>query len=97
MAQKFLKTLQERKTCKTRRRNFQSVDIVLLKAETHRNHWPIAFITETFEDKHGVVRTVRLKIGSENNAQQELIRPIAKIVLLVEGDPPRESQGINQN
>ena len=93
----FLRILQERKTCKTRRRNFRNEDIVLLKAENHRNHWPIARIIETFEDKHGVVRIVRLKLGSENNAQRELVRPIAKIVLLVEGDSPMESQGLHQN
>ena len=93
----FLQTLQEQKTCKIWRRNFQNGDIVLLKAETHRNHWPLAHKTETFEDKHGVVQTVRLKLGSKNNAQRELVRPIAKIVLLVEGNSPTESQGLNQN
>ena len=50
----FLRTLQERKTCKTRKRNFRNGDIVLLKAETHRNHWPVACIIETLADKHGV-------------------------------------------
>ena len=89
--------MKERKTCKTRRRNFRNGDIILLKSETHRNHWPVARIIETFEEKHGVVRTVRLKLGSENNAQRELVRPIAKIVLLVEGDSLTESQGLNQN
>ena len=39
------------------------------------------------------MRTVRLKLGSENNTQRELVQPIAKIVLLVEGDSPTESQG----
>ena len=31
----FLQALQEQKTCKTQRRNFQNGDIVLLKAENH--------------------------------------------------------------
>ena len=93
----FLRTLQERKASKTRRKHFRNGDIVLLKAKTHRNHWPVARMIETFEDEHGVVQTVRLKLGSENNAQRELVRAIAKIVLLVEGDSPTESQGINQN
>ena len=93
----FLQTLQEHKTCKTRRRNFRNGDIVLLKAETHRSHWLIARIIETFEDKYGAVRAVRLKLGSENNAQRELVWLIAKIVLLVEGDSLTESQGLNQN
>ena len=71
--------------------------MVLLKAETHRNHWHVVHIIETFEDKHGVVQTVRLKLGSENNAQRELVRPITKILLLAEGDSSTESQCLNQN
>ena len=89
----FLQTLQKRKTCKIGRRSFQNGDMVLLKIETHWNHWPVAPKIETFDNKHGVVRTVRLKLGSENNTQRELVQPIAKIVLLVEGDFPTESQG----
>ena len=58
---------------------------MLLKLETHRNHCPVARIIEAFEDKYGFVRTVRLKIGSENNALRELVRPIKEIVLLIEG------------
>ena len=72
-------------------------DIVLLKAKTHRNHWPVARIIQTFADKHGVVQTVRLKLGSQKNTQRELVRPIAKTVLLVEDDYSTESQGLNQN
>ena len=93
----FLQTFQEQKTRKTRRRNSQNRGIVLLKAETYWNHWPIARIIETFEDEHGVERTVKLKLGSKNNPQRELAWPIAKIVLLVEGDSRTESQGLNQN
>ena len=37
-SKELLQTLQERKTCKTRRRNFRNGGIVLLKAETHRNY-----------------------------------------------------------
>ena len=59
----FLRALQEIKTCKTRRRKFQIGNIVLLKVETHWNHQPVAFIIETLADKHGVVQTVRLKLG----------------------------------
>ena len=86
MAQRVPRTLQEQKTCKTGKRNFRNGDIILLKAEVHRNHWPVACINETFADKHSVVRPVRLKIGSESNAQRELVRPITKT----------ESHGLNQ-
>ena len=93
----FLWTLQEGKTCKTRERNFRKGDLVLRKTENRRSHWPVARIIETFADKNGVVRIVRLKPGSENNAHWELVRPIAKIVLLVEDKSLTESQGLNQN
>ena len=93
----FLQTLQEWKTCKTWRKNFWNGDTVLLKAKTHWNHWPVACIIETLADKHGVVWTVRLNFGSENNAQWELVRLTAKIVLLFVENPLKESQGLNQN
>lgn len=72
----FLHTLQERKSCNRRRRNFKNGDVVLLKNESNRNHWPVARIMETFADKHGVVRTVRLRLGNRIDEQSELVRPI---------------------
>ena len=52
---------------------------------------------ETFANKHGVVQTVRLKIGSADKAQKELVQPTAKRVLLVGDDSLTGSQGINKN
>ena len=72
----FLHTLQERKSSNRRRRNFKNGDIVLLKNESNRNHWPIACIIETFADKHGVVRTVPLRLGNMIEDQSKLVRPI---------------------
>ena len=67
-------------------------DIVLLKADYNRNNWSIAHIIETFPDKHGIVRTIKLRLGDAVGAEQhELVRPITKIVLLVESDSPTES------
>ena len=38
------------------------------------------------------MRTIKLKLGDALGAEQcELVRPITKIVLLVEGDSPTES------
>ena len=42
----FIQTLQEQKSCRRKRRNFQKGDVVLLKADSNRNHWPIALIIE---------------------------------------------------
>ena len=56
----LIQTLQERKSCRSKRRNFQ---IVLLKADYNRNNWPIVRIIGTFPDKHGIVRTIKLRLG----------------------------------
>ena len=34
-------------------------------------------------DKDGLVRSAKLRIGSKNNSDETLIRPITKLVLLV--------------
>ena len=89
----FIQTLQERKPYRSKRRNFQKGDIVLLKADYNRNNWPFARIIETFPDKHGIMRTIKLRLGDAVGAEQrELVQPITKIVLLVEGDSPTESK-----
>ena len=82
---KYLQILQERNNWKKRRRNFRNGDIVIIKADTERIKRPIARVIESYEDRHGVVRTVKLKVGNDNG-KQELVRPIAKIVLLLEDD-----------
>ena len=83
----FIQTLQERKSCRRKPRNFQKGDVVFLKADYNWNNWPISDITETFSDKHGIVQTIKLKLGDAVGAEQrQLVRPITKIVLLVESD-----------
>ena len=37
-------------------------------------------------DKDGIVRSVKLRIGSKNNSDEKLIRPIKKLVLLVRNE-----------
>ena len=65
MAQRFPANISRTETFIIRKGNFQNRDTVMLKAKTHRNYWPVASIIETFADKYGVARTVRLKIESE--------------------------------
>ena len=88
----FIQSLQERKSCRRKRRNFQKGDVVLLEAVYNRNNWPIARIIETIPDKHEIVRTIELRLGDAAGAEQrELVRPITKIVLLVKSDSPTKS------
>ena len=69
------------------RRNFQKGDLVLLKVDSSRNHWPIACIIETFPNKQRIAQSIKLRLGDVVSAdQRELVRSIAKIVLLVESD-----------
>ena len=37
-------------------------------------------------DKDGIVRSVKLRIGSKNNSDETQIRPIKKLVLLVRNE-----------
>ena len=56
------------------KRNFQTGDIVLLKDDSHhRNHWLVAHIVEIFADKHGDVRNVKLRLGSQLNFGSTLL------------------------
>ena len=73
MAQRVPANIPRAKNLQNSKKKLSKRRHCTLKAETHRNHWPVARIIETFEDKHGVVRTVELKLGRENNAQRELV------------------------
>ena len=70
--------------------NIEVGDVVLLKTNNaNRNEWPMARVIEKIPDKDGQVRSVKLHIGSKNNSDQTLIRPITKLVLLVENEDVR--------
>ena len=81
--------MQERQKWREPQRNFSVGDIVILQDESHRKKWRLAKITDVYKDKNGYVRSVQLYIGnSESNALVSgvLVRPISKIVLLVESN-----------
>lgn len=74
----YLPTLQKREKWQTVQRNFQANDIVLVSDEQiPRGKWPLGKILETYPDKHGLVRTVKVKTASGVR-----VRPIDKICLL---------------
>ena len=81
---KFLSTLQGRQKWNDLKENSEVEDIVLLKMNNmDQNEWPMVQVVEKMPDKDGLVRSVKLPIGSKNNSDQTLIRPIKKLVLLV--------------
>lgn len=78
----YLPQLQERQRWSTPGRNFCVGDVVLIVDDTSpRNSWPLGRIVETFPDKNGLVRQVKVKTKTN-----ELCRPITKLCLLQESE-----------
>ena len=84
----FVHTLQERQKWAATKRNFSVSDIVLLKEDAPRNQWPLCKITETNPDDQGIVRSVTLLLGIDDNSNRERIlkRPFSKLVLILEAN-----------
>ena len=96
----FAHTLQEQQKWLMKRRNFRAGDIVLLKLETPRNMWPMCKVIDTNSDDQGTVRSVTLLVGNDGDKKQDqiLVRPITKLVLILEADdidsPTREPNAL---
>ena len=57
-------------------------DVAPLKSNSNRKPWSIAHIIKTFADKHGIVRTIKLRLGDASGVdQREWVWPITKILL----------------
>ena len=81
-SKEYLPLLQLRQKWVKPKRNLAVGDVVLVYTEaSHRNSWPLGRILETFPDKRGSVRRVRVRTKS---AVYE--RPVDKLCLLVEGE-----------
>ena len=74
--------MQERQKWAKVKRNFRPNDIVLVK-EPHivRNKWPMGRVTEVIPSEDGLVRKVYVKTV---NSEEPLLRPVTKLVLLIE-------------
>ena len=77
----------------TQRRNVKVGDIVLLKDdEVPRMEWPLAVVIETQESNDGLIRRVKIKVGTKTSDGKKgylykpsiLERPIQRLVVLVE-------------
>ena len=78
----YLTQLQERQRWFSPKRNFAVGDVVLIVDDTSpRNSWPLGRIVETFPDRNGLVRQVKVKTKTN-----ELCRPITKLCLLQESE-----------
>ena len=77
----YLQNLQKRAKWQGVQRCFRVGDVVVLKEiSEYRCDWKLAKVEEAFADDKGLVRTVRLRTSNGH----ELIRPVHKLVLLVE-------------
>ena len=63
-------------------------DIVLLKENAPRNQWPLCKIIKTNPGDQGIVRSVTLLLGIDdnNNCKQILEHPSSKSVLILEAN-----------
>ena len=79
----YLCNLQIRQKWPNKKRNFQINDVVMVKDENlPRNQWPLARVIKTFPDPiDNLVRKVQLYLPT---SKSDLLRPIQKLVLLVE-------------
>ena len=68
-----LLTLQNRQKWSNKTRNCEIGDIALVKDDMERNRWHMAKIVATYKDFKGVVRSVRLLMGSVDRVSQKSI------------------------
>lgn len=89
----YLLNLTERKKWCKPRRNVMVGDVVLIKDDTtNRMDWHLAIVTDTTQDEDGLVRRVKVTVGSKKldkhgKRQGELTtleRPIQKLVVITE-------------
>ena len=78
----YLVILQERQKWTKVKRNLKVNDIVLMKdPDVVRNKWPMGRVTEVIPSEDGLVRKAYVKTAS---SQEALLRPVAKLILLLE-------------
>ena len=86
----YISTLQQRRKWTKSRRNLEVGDVVLVADNTPRDEWNIARIIETFPDREGLTRRVRLKTVKK----KELERHVNSLVLLEATDEKLAPGGI---
>ena len=68
-----MQSLQKRKTWNNTKKNLEVGDIVIFQeANTIRNDWQMSEVVETYCDEKGFVRSVKLKIGSVDQASRSI-------------------------
>ena len=87
----YISSLQQRRKWTATRRNLAVGDVVLIAESTPRDEWNLARVIETFPDRGGLVRRVRLKTSKK----KELERHVNSLVLLEAIDENLSPGGID--
>ena len=74
----YVSSLQQRRKWTAIRRNLRIGDVVLVAENSSRDEWPLARVLETFPDREGHVRRVRLRTIKK----KELERHVNSLALL---------------
>ena len=82
-SREYLPLLQLRQKWVHPKRNLTVGDIVLVASGSHHNSWPLGRVVETFPDKGGLVR--RVKVLTKTAVYK---RPVDKLCVLVENESP---------
>ena len=91
----FVQTLQERRKWGGQQRNVSIGDVVLIKEDNSpRNTWQLGLVIETIPSNDGLVRKVKVSVGTKNlnrmgqrdRPLKTLERPIHKLVVLCEAE-----------
>ncbi|XP_078350872.1 uncharacterized protein LOC144635663 [Oculina patagonica] len=85
----YLINLNSRQKWFAPKRNLKIGDTVIVKEDVPRNEWPLGKVIQTRSDKQGLVRSVRIRLGSrdsQRNGHDAIERPIQQVVLLMEAD-----------
>ena len=91
----YLTNINLRQQWHAPKRNVQVGDVVLLKEDsTPRNVWKLARVVEASEDDDGLVRKVKVQVGTRDLGKKGehlkqvsvLERPVQKLVVLVENE-----------
>ncbi|XP_056017069.1 uncharacterized protein LOC125663253 [Ostrea edulis] len=78
----YLHLLQPRRKWKSEEPNINEGDIVLVKEESPRNHWPVAVVQRTFKSDDTLVRKIQVKL-LRNDKPVVLVRPICEVIPLL--------------
>ncbi len=96
----YLLALHERQKWTKPRRNVQKGDVVLLKEESiARNQWRTARVEETYPDKDGFVRRVKIAVsdqllnerGQRTRPASVLERPVQKLIVMMRSEETEDN------